>query len=263
MGRREKMVQYVIDACNDKTCGYSQIRRWRNPDVDCSSLMYLAANAAGYSVCIGVGYTGTMVADFTKAGFRCLPFNGRVDDSLPGEIYLNVKDHTEMYIGGGKFGGAHIDENGTIYGHTPGDQTGNEVSIVNAYIFRNGWDYCLVPPDEGVSAPQPNPTPSQPKDIDTLAKEVIAGMWGNNPYRYSKIIAAGYDYDAIQKRVNEIIATGNQSAGNVNPSNLDEIAWRVIRGEFGNGASRVNALGKAGFDAALVQKRVNELLSQE
>lgn len=38
---------------------------------------------------------------------------------------------------------------------------------------------------------------------EELAKEVIEGKWGNNPERKQKLLEAGYDYDAIQKLVNQ------------------------------------------------------------
>lgn len=37
-----------------------------------------------------------------------------------------------------------------------------------------------------------------------VAKEVLAGKWGNNPERKKKLIAAGYDYEAIRKIVNKL-----------------------------------------------------------
>lgn len=41
------------------------------------------------------------------------------------------------------------------------------------------------------------------KSIEEIAVEVINGKWGNGAARKSKLIAAGYDYDAVQKKVNE------------------------------------------------------------
>lgn len=41
---------------------------------------------------------------------------------------------------------------------------------------------------------------------------------------------------------------------------IDEVAKKVIRGEWGNGAERKDRLTKAGYDYNTVQKRVNELL---
>lgn len=41
--------------------------------------------------------------------------------------------------------------------------------------------------------------------IDSMANEVIRGNWGNDPDRQKALEEAGYDYYAIQNRVNEII----------------------------------------------------------
>lgn len=45
----------------------------------------------------------------------------------------------------------------------------------------------------------------QVKSIDEVAKEVIAGKWGSGETRKQKLTAAGYDYKAVQKRVNELL----------------------------------------------------------
>lgn len=57
-----------------------------------------------------------------------------------------------------------------------------------------------------------NENNSQPqvvkKDVDTLAHEVIANLWGTKdttPTRKERLEAAGYDYAAVQNRVNEIL----------------------------------------------------------
>ena len=41
------------------------------------------------------------------------------------------------------------------------------------------------------------------KTVDELAKEVWQGKWGNGEERKKKLTAAGYDYAAVQKRVEE------------------------------------------------------------
>jgi len=43
------------------------------------------------------------------------------------------------------------------------------------------------------------------KSIDTLAREAIQGKWGNGAERKQRLAAAGYDYSAVQKRVNELL----------------------------------------------------------
>lgn len=46
---------------------------------------------------------------------------------------------------------------------------------------------------------------SDKKSVDTLAREVISGKWGNGAERKKRLTAAGYDYKAVQKRVNELL----------------------------------------------------------
>lgn len=40
------------------------------------------------------------------------------------------------------------------------------------------------------------------KTVDELAYEVIRGLWGNGAERRNSLTAAGYDYEAVQRRVN-------------------------------------------------------------
>ena len=44
-------------------------------------------------------------------------------------------------------------------------------------------------------------------DIDAIARQVIAGVYGNGQERKDKLTAAGYDYDEVQQRVNYIMRT--------------------------------------------------------
>lgn len=43
------------------------------------------------------------------------------------------------------------------------------------------------------------------KSIDDIAREVINGLWGNGQERKDRLTKAGYNYSAVQKRVNELI----------------------------------------------------------
>lgn len=44
------------------------------------------------------------------------------------------------------------------------------------------------------------------KSIETIAKEVIAGKWGNGESRKNAITKAGYDYAKVQAKVNELLS---------------------------------------------------------
>ena len=59
---------------------------------------------------------------------------------------------------------------------------------------------------------KPAETPAEPEkkltaeEIDKIALEVLNGKWGNGVTRRRRLTAAGYDYQTIQNRVNEIDA---------------------------------------------------------
>ncbi len=43
------------------------------------------------------------------------------------------------------------------------------------------------------------------KSVDEIAREVIQGKWGNDADRKNRLANAGYDYNAVQKYVNELM----------------------------------------------------------
>lgn len=98
----------------------------------------------------------------------------------------------------------------------------------------------------------------QDKSNETIAQEVIQGLWGNGQERYDSLTNAGYDADYIQDLVNRILSGDDTDT---NDYDLDEIANQVIQGEWGNGQERYDNLTNAGYDYDAVQARVNELLS--
>lgn len=96
------------------------------------------------------------------------------------------------------------------------------------------------------------------KSVDEIAQEVLQGLWGNGQERFDNLTNAGYDAQAVQDRVNNIL---NGGQGYDDYTNLDDVANEVIQGLWGNGQERFDNLTNAGYDAQSVQDRVNELLS--
>ena len=95
-------------------------------------------------------------------------------------------------------------------------------------------------------------------DIDSVAQEVLQGLWGNGQERYDSLTNAGYDAEAVQDRVNSLL-NGEQTSNSY--TDIDSIAQEVLQGLWGNGQERYDNLTNAGYDAQAVQNRVNELLS--
>ena len=95
-------------------------------------------------------------------------------------------------------------------------------------------------------------------DIDSVAQEVLQGLWGNGQERYDNLTNAGYDAQAVQDRVNSMLSGDDSYTSDYD---IDVIANQVLQGLWGNGQERFDNLTNAGYDAQAVQNRVNELLS--
>ena len=157
-----------------------------------------------------------------QAGDICLQFNG------------NKYTHTFYYRGGG-----YITDSTGSSGKVPNNQqiTTRSYSNYSAKVIIRYLGYFN----------------KQLKSIDEVAKEVINGKWGSGDQRKSKLIAAGYDYDVVQKRVNELLTPKKST---------DEIAQEVLSGKWGSGDERKKRLTAAGYNYDTIQKRVNELIEQ-
>lgn len=70
------------------------------------------------------------------------------------------------------------------------------------------WDAYV---GKSTSAAKPQSKPAA-KTTDQLAEEVIAGLWGNGSDRKKRLTAAGYDYNAVQKAVNQKMVAKKQTA---------------------------------------------------
>lgn len=91
------------------------------------------------------------------------------------------------------------------------------------------------------------------KSVEEIAKEVLAGKWGNGVARQTALTKAGYDYDEVQAEVNKMLGIGVKKT-------VEEIAKEVLAGKWGNGAARETALTKAGYKYDEIQAEVNKLL---
>lgn len=91
------------------------------------------------------------------------------------------------------------------------------------------------------------------KSVDEVAREVIDGKWEAGAARKAALTRAGYDYVAVQARVNEIIQK----------ERIEKAAKDVIYGKYGSGIIRTTRLRLAGYSAKeikAIQTRVNELM---
>lgn len=107
--------------------------------------------------------------------------------------------------------------------------------------------------------------PAPAKSVDEVAREVIRGEWGNGSDRRQRLEAAGYDYDAVQDRVNAILPGDEPEQPTPaepvkpapepeQPAPAEPVPAAIYRVQVGAFANRENAekmlqrLKDAGFD---------------
>ena len=78
----------------------------------------------------------------------------------------------------------------------------NGWGIDGNYVYK---DYPTIIREAGLNHLSDEPSPEPSKSIDELAREVLEGKWGNGEERVRRLTEAGYDYNAVQTRVNELL----------------------------------------------------------
>lgn len=91
-------------------------------------------------------------------------------------------------------------------------------------------------------------------NLTAVARDVIAGKYGNGDARRKALEAKGYNYNAVQAEVNRILK------GTASSYDVTAVARDVIAGKYGNGEARKKALQAKGYDYNRVQAEVNRLL---
>ena len=85
------------------------------------------------------------------------------------------------------------------------------IRITNAVsrVGVAGQVTCWINIDDVSLSASATTTTSKPqpvlKSVDEVAREVIAGKWGNGADRKARLTQAGYDYSAVQARVNQLL----------------------------------------------------------
>ena len=141
----ERAVQWAIDTADDDSHGYSQANRWGNPDYDCASFVISAFRSVGFELRNAV-HCGNMKQPFIDEGFEWIP-SSQIDLSTSkylkrGDILLNTRSHTEIYIGDNMQVGAHEGTYDDYDLNDPGDSTGREICPVKYNNWSN-WEGIL------------------------------------------------------------------------------------------------------------------------
>ena len=233
---------------------------------DKGNKFYNTKSVGGYSYCI----VGKPTCDGLNVLANCVGYAcGRFNEIIGHMEYPYLNCNAEDFIVRGKAIGLKVSEvptlggimvwegKGSLAGHVAvvekinnNDSVYTSESGYNSAYFWNstrkrgngnwgaGENYkyigCLI-----------NPSVSNLKSIDEIAKEVIEGKWDNYPKRKELLEKAGYNYSEVQNRVNEMLSP---------KVDLLDLVRKTIRGDFGNGEERKRRLGNNYNE---VQKQVN------
>lgn len=121
-------------------------------------------------------------------------------------------------------------------GNMSGGKVGTRTVAVNGRYIRGfiAPNYAAIAKAlGGETIPTENDPDTTTKSIEEIAKEVIAGKWGNGSERRTRLQAAGYAYSTVQDKVNELMAaaSGGSSTPAAPAQPAEEPAKKVMYAE--------------------------------
>lgn len=185
-------------------------------------LIYIQKSAMNAVKKAGYGLWVAQYPDYERTGYQEHPWNEGAYNCL-----------IRQYTSAGKLSGYS-----------------GSLDLNKAYISAASWNKLAG------KAKKTSASTTVKKSVNTLAKEVLAGKWGNGVDRKSRLTKAGYDYSKVQAAVNKLVKASQMTQDKI----INAVAHEVIIGKWGNGQERIDRLKAAGYDSGRVQKRVNELL---
>lgn len=197
-------------------CSYVQKKTGIKP------LIYIQKSAMDAVKKAGYGLWVAQYPDYIETGYQEHPWNEGAYNCL-------IRQYTSV---------------GKLSGYS------GSLDLNKAYISAASWNKLAT---KAVKIATIKPAK---KSVNTIAREVLVGRWGNGVDRKSRLTKAGYDYNKVQAAVNKLVKASQMSED----KKINAVAHEVIAGKWGNGQERIDRLRAAGYDPGKIQKRVNEIL---
>lgn len=206
-------------------CSHQSQENWNN--CVCIDLIR-ATEAAGY-------YAG--IYSSTYSGFR-----DRLDDSKLTAFAHWVAQYASKCTYGGAYGIWQYSASGRVNGINGNADLDISYQDYPSIIESGGFNGYA----KKAAAPKPVAPAQSHKTVDELAREVLAGKWGDGDDRKNRITTAGYDYAAVQTRVNELLHT---------QSRPQTVYYTIQRGDMLSAIAR-----KYGTSVSAIQKLNTSLI---
>ena len=241
---REKHAKAVEAACANDNIGYNwfgandrnslyklakansfNLSKVGKCNCDCSSLQNVAAVASGSGATYGSNgwTTSTMKAILQKLGYKIITDSTYLSNAkycVRGAIYVKSSSHTVCGLDNGSDYQKTLTKAGISTGKKEkAEKAKKSITEVAREVLAGKWgtgdnrkkrleaagyDYATVQKKVNELSKGSEKTSSK-KSVTEIAKEVIAGKWGTGSERKRKITNAGYDYAAVQKKVNRLM----------------------------------------------------------
>lgn len=196
-----------------KAAGWDCSKVTTKCNLDCSELVAICCCAAGANVPSNL-YTGNQTSLLKATGkfdiYTDKKFLSVCDYVQRGDILL-ASEHTVIVLSDGD----KVVKTTPTPSAKPTSETVYTVKsgdTLSAIAAKYGTTYQTLAAYNGIANPniihvgQKIRIPSNSlRPVEEIAKEVIRGDWGNGANRKKKLTAAGYDYDTVQKKVNELL----------------------------------------------------------
>lgn len=152
---------------------------------------------------------------------------GYIGQTFIGGYEYNVIECTGSWGGGILY--SWVDPDGTRRKFKGGSAARNKDGSICRWTHHGKMTKWV---DYSNTTPAPVPEPKK-KTNEEIAKEVIAGKWGNGADRKNRLTAAGYNYSDVQKIVNELCKKPSNSSSY-------EILYKVKPGDTLSGIAQRN-----------------------
>lgn len=199
-------------------CSYVQKKTGIKPIIYVQKSAMNAVKKAGYGLWVA------QYPDYNETGYQEHPWNEGAYNCL-------IRQYTSV---------------GKLSGYS------GSLDLNKAYISSASWNKLAGRRAVSVLV---KPTTGK-KSVNTIAREILAGKWGNGTNRKNRLAKAGYDYNKVQAAVNKLVKASQMSEDKI----INAVAHEVIAGRWGNGQERIDRLKAANYDPDKIQKRVNELM---
>lgn len=192
----------IIDLYNKNTSGYNMTYK----DAWCACFASAVAIACGYTKIIPTSVNcGDLITKFKAMG--CWIESDSYTPKAGDYIFYDWDDNGK---GDNKGTPDHVGIVEKVSGKTITVIEGNYSDSVKRRKIQVNGRYIRGFGVPRYSEKTASTTTTKKKTVTELAKEVLAGKWGNGSDRKKRLTSAGYDYNAVQKKVNELLSVANK-----------------------------------------------------